>query len=173
MSESLGPVQATAPGLLSLLSLKQLGHNPRTLNDEVIPTIDILNWFLQTNIEAVVGTAFLLTVPGVFGFALQVPAQEIWYVHSATITADLIAGEALRGRLGYIWDRGAAAPPAHPLSDFWAASPAVPNARTQVGNGKLNMWLPANRALVLIADVVTTAADISCNIEAFITRLKV
>lgn len=173
MPESLGPVQATAPGLLSLLSLKQLGHNPRTLNDEVVPNIDILNWYLQTQIEAVVGTAVGVTVPGVVGFALQVPPQEIWYLHSATITADLIAAEAIRGRLGYIWDRGAAAPPAHPLSEFWAASPAVPNARTQIGASRLNMWLPANRALVLIADVVTTAADISCNIEAFITRLKV
>ena len=135
--------------------------------------MDLLNWYLQTNIEAVTGTAVGVTAPGVFGFALQVPAQEIWYVHSATITADVIAAEAIRGRLGYIWDRGAAAPPAHPLSEFWAASPGVPDARTQIGNGQLNMWLLANRALVLIADIVTTAADISCNIEAFITRLKV
>lgn len=166
-------MQAAAPGLLSLLSLKQLGHNPRTLNDEVIPTIDILNWYLQNNIEAVVGTAVAVNAVGVWGFALQVPAQEIWYLHGATITADLIAAEAIRGRLGVIWDRGAAAPPAHPLSEFWSASPGVPNARTQIGNGKLNMWLPTNRALVLIADIVTTAADITCNIEAFITRLKV
>lgn len=172
MPKSLGPIQALSPGLLSLLSLKQLGLNPSTLSDEVLLTMETVDWLMQNQIEAVTGNTVALTATGVFGFAVQVPAGEIWYVHSATIMCDIIAAEAIRARLGYVWDRGLANPPAHPLSEWWTAS-AVTNPRLAIGASRLKMFLPANRALVLLADLVTTAATIDCTMEAMITRLRV
>lgn len=98
-----GILQPAAPGLLSLLQLKQRGANPDSLSDTVVPVIDLTHWygidqqkvaFSYGNFSgaALYSSSFLLTAPA----TITVPDDEYWWVsdvqvaisgNSATITA--------------------------------------------------------------------------------------
>lgn len=89
---------ATPPrGLISLFGLRDMGAVPNDLASTVAPTIDITE-FALTNREAIyTGLVNLTGVGNVsFGSTVTVPAGELWYVHSWTIsTSTLAAGQTL------------------------------------------------------------------------------
>jgi hypothetical protein len=92
-----GPIQTIPQGLLGLLQLKELGKNPSELLDQVQPSYDLFQQYIQRNLvgeQTLIGgpisTAALVTANrGLQGFSLNgagvtflnVPQNQIWYVY--------------------------------------------------------------------------------------------
>lgn len=88
-----GPIQTIPQGLLGLLQLKETGHNPDVLNQQVSPNLDIglmyLERVMQTEAQLFGGvpqtTAIANAQHGfiqfqVAGVAAQIPNNETWFV---------------------------------------------------------------------------------------------
>lgn len=95
-----GLVQPAAPGLLSLLDLKQRGSNPDTLSGTIVPTVDLTHW-LQADEPEIMQAAGLSFITGtdyagaallVSPAALEVPANEMWWVREYTVAIQCAAG---------------------------------------------------------------------------------
>lgn len=98
MAAELGPVNLIPPGLLGVLNLKQMGSNPSTLVQSYQPVIDTLRWLLNGNREGLTDTANLGAGAGgrlVQFTNITVPQNEWWYVHNASFTATVAAGDSL------------------------------------------------------------------------------
>lgn len=86
------PVNRIPHGYLDFFGLKSLGKNPNVLLDDVRPTVDLREWYLRTNAQAVrfnqqlvAGSAYPASDPHIATGAQVVPAGEWWYVHSCTL----------------------------------------------------------------------------------------
>lgn len=99
-----GPIQVLPPGFLNLLQLKNTGQNPETFDSNVIPTFEMLDWYLRAN--ALDYIKFAGVVPGVALTTGQVgertfspnaiftPNREWWWVQEYTVvTSTLAAGD--------------------------------------------------------------------------------
>lgn len=98
-----GPVQLIPPGLLGFLQLKSLGRNPSQLVESYSPTIEMLDWIMESQpleaasdlgarplyVAAAAGPTIGQPVP-----AMSVPQDEIWRVLQFTIEVSLVAGES-------------------------------------------------------------------------------
>ncbi len=170
---SIGPVQGTPSGLLSLLQLKQLGRNPSAFSDEIVPVFDLQAWYRASQLEYLTGTQFTVAAAATqnYYFGLTVPANEVWFVHSIHCRANLIAGEAINMAIGFAFDRALSQPPLHIFSN-------------QVDRGTLTlpcvwalgcqpqMFFPANHIFGVNVYQITTAATVEVDSEICITRMK-
>lgn len=87
-----GKIQTQAAGLLSLLGIKGTGDNPQELGAAVVPTVDMLAYYLPRNLETVsqsIGPAPLAANTGV---GITVPAGEYWFVRD--LSGALLASAA-------------------------------------------------------------------------------
>jgi len=96
---SSGKIQPAPPGLLSKLALKQNGPNPTDLSDQVVPIIDLTNWYSADASVPVVGIDLTLgsgvlfqTILGFSSQPLVVPDNEIWWVRGFEVE---LAGNGL------------------------------------------------------------------------------
>ncbi len=103
MSDPSKPIQGPLPGFLSLLSLKNLGQLPDTLQGNVQPVLDLGGYFLRGQAIPMRSTCTvpLGATPGGFvgldgtgGLAgtdnFTVPQNEVWYVENFTgVTSQL------------------------------------------------------------------------------------
>lgn len=93
-----GDIQVVPQGLLGLLQIKSQGSNPNRLLSEVMPTIDLAEWWRQARIEEVFslfpgGTlpARLRNTPAPFisfqigGVDCAVPAGQWWYIDQLSV----------------------------------------------------------------------------------------
>lgn len=110
----LRPISVIPQGFLYLLGLKDRGINPAALQEEVQPTVDLAQFWMQRLAKTNEGTSHQVVVTtAAFNFLhtfttnpLQVPSDEMWYVHEYNITAVTPAAagdrvDALRGALIY------------------------------------------------------------------------
>lgn len=93
-----GPLQTIPPGLLGMLQLKNLGQAPQTLDDSVIPGIDLTEWYMVQNRETLLGTRAPANNDQANFWAmttnpLTVPDREFWYVWSATASIGFAVGD--------------------------------------------------------------------------------
>lgn len=79
------PIQTAAPGLLSLLQLKNLGKNPDVLLEEVRPTLEMVPWWLRGDSIPVYEAAISAATSELLSPAVLATAQNEWlYIHSLT-----------------------------------------------------------------------------------------
>jgi len=102
------PLNPKADGFLSLLGLKNQGRNPETLNLQLQPTVDLLEWYFQSRLENITATR---TVPDAstsvanFGAtSLVVPDREWWWIENYTVrcVTALVATQVIDWQLGYL-----------------------------------------------------------------------
>lgn len=85
-----GLLQPVAPGLLSLLQLKQRGFNPNNLSDTVVPTIDLTSWYRVDEVTVLDGSTVALVSAAIYATDLSVasitvPDNEIWWVREMSV----------------------------------------------------------------------------------------
>jgi hypothetical protein len=97
-----GELQPFAPGLLSLFDLKQRGENPDTLSNQVMLTVEALEWYvLAKDIRTTNAFQGMASIPAASSVArtsaiggLSVPAGQWWRIHSLTATLQDPSGTA-------------------------------------------------------------------------------
>lgn len=96
------PIQTLPSGLLGLLGIKNGGQYPQNIDPTLQPTIDLLDWYLQTNSEVVFsGPVSLTTVGNTLITPFTVPAHEYWAINDWGSELTLGAGEAISVAIGY------------------------------------------------------------------------
>lgn len=100
------PIQPLAPGLLSLLGLKNLGRLPDGFADEVRPSLDLERWYLNGS-SIILSTAedwtadvgageitgfFRIGATPITGFGdITVPDGELWWVEDIDVGVSITA----------------------------------------------------------------------------------
>jgi hypothetical protein len=87
------PLTTRPEGLLSMLGLQTNGSYPQHLAyDNLVPQIDLLNWYLESRAEVNTPENFAVNAaPGNFVTIWQVPAQEVWVLLACTLRPVTIA----------------------------------------------------------------------------------
>lgn len=88
------PLTTRPEGLLSMLGLQTNGSYPQHLAyDQLQPTLDLLNWYLESRaeIQSVAGHVMNAAVPGGFTALYTVPQQEVWVLLAFSIQPVVIA----------------------------------------------------------------------------------
>lgn len=94
------PIQAQPAGLLGFLQLKNAGRNPEQLSETLLPTMDLVQWYLESDVRLNTGATAALA-SGTLGQQLTttttqvVPSNEQWILRGISIGADLVAGDAI------------------------------------------------------------------------------
>jgi len=83
-------IQLIPPGLLGFLGIKNFGKNPDLLGHAYAPTVPMVPWMFFARVESdligfAAGTVGGNLTTGTVNVAFTVPANEIWYVHNASI----------------------------------------------------------------------------------------
>ncbi|HET9045165.1 MAG TPA: hypothetical protein VFN70_18550 [Burkholderiales bacterium] len=99
-----GVINRIPPGLLRLLGLQQLGRNPEALTGELVPVIEMREWYLISQLEALTsGPQVPAAGPQNFSQTLAptlvVPQSEWWYVHQFSAQFTNAAAGPVAGRI--------------------------------------------------------------------------
>jgi hypothetical protein len=104
-----GVLQPAAPGLLSLLQLKQRGRNPDTLGDVVTPVIDLTEWYHVIDREYLTWSREFDGGAGGADFGIPftdgdtdqvvVPIDEVWFVWNLSVICGPSIGSQIQGML--------------------------------------------------------------------------
>jgi len=142
-----------------------MGQVPKDLSQVIAPSLDITQ-FLLLNREALLGSG---SVTGTgFAFAFVVPAGELWYVHSFTVTGPaILAGDRLRVSVGIALNGG--------YFQQSESSPTINTVNDRVGVGFRNpVWIGPGTALGVFTEAYTSGGGgFSMGYAAAITRLRV
>lgn len=90
------PLTTRPEGLLSMLGLQTNGSYPQHLAyDQLIPNMDLLNWYLQSRaeIQTVQGIITSATGLGTFQPIWTVPPQEVWVLLNITLHPQNVVGQ--------------------------------------------------------------------------------
>lgn len=87
-----GKIQTQAAGLLSLLGIKGTGDNPQELGAAVVPTVDMLAYYLPRNLETQSNATGPAPLAAGAGVSITVPASEYWFVRD--LSGSLLASAA-------------------------------------------------------------------------------
>lgn len=93
------------------MNLKNTGRNPEQLVDSISPVFDLLDWYLQTNMQQIDMPSTAVAV-GFTGFssysgsAYVVPQNEAWWVESYRVQCTLVAGESVEYTVAWATDNG-------------------------------------------------------------------
>lgn len=110
-------------GLLSLLQLKEQGQNPNELGNLVVPTLDLLPFYMATlQTDQVQVSAAINAVGAVLDTTLVVPPNEVWLVSHYSVIALMGAAQTITVQ-----------PLFRPLVVNQALGPAVAVAANQQG----------------------------------------
>jgi len=88
------PLTTRPEGLLSMLGLQTNGSYPQHLAyDQLQPSLDLLNWYLESRaeIQGANGVAFTAGLVGDFQALFTVPQQEVWVLLNYTLFAVPVA----------------------------------------------------------------------------------
>lgn len=164
---SFGPIQVIPPGLIGFLNLKHAGEAPHSLLAEYRPIIDTTEWLYQADaldwvasvgsgaqaqrtFNAIGGGGAAFATAG--GTALQVPTNQMWWIHELTVVAATAAGEALTASLA--WHR-------NNVAGWYSLSPPVTVGASQVFTvGARGFFLPPGAVPSLVVHQITTAGTI-------------
>jgi hypothetical protein len=167
--EPKGPVQRIASGLLGFFQLKNQG-NPTVINDDLQPTIELLNWYLRSACTVVPATSNVTIVANTIGFVdytgnrLVVPQDEWWYVERYTITAACtLATDQIRFAPAIASQVTGTSLLLAPMEDQFITA-NIPNVQTAMATG---FWVPPGQAIGLYSAFAETLTSITAtgNIE--------
>lgn len=157
------PLTNVPQGLLSLLGLRDFGAVPRFMPDTVQAGIDVTQ-FLLLNRETVQGNTLFNSLSTQSVVETVVPPGELWYVHYAMAqSAALVAGETIQLVVGL--GTGTAT--------ITASDPQRATAGHRCAAWLQDKWLPPGGSVNARTMEITTAGNISVNIAAQITRLRI
>lgn len=102
-----GPIQALPQGLLGLLQLKETGRNPSVMVETVSPNIELLEFFMQRQMQNELGlfggspvTVAVSTVTetgfAVGGVTCQIPANQTWWIERLSVKCSFLAADYAR-----------------------------------------------------------------------------
>jgi len=74
------PLTVRPQGLLDFLSIQAGGRYPQHLGENLQPTIDLLNWYIDAQAETVTSGNIAQTSAGSANVGFTVPAGEAWLV---------------------------------------------------------------------------------------------
>lgn len=100
-------IQRFPTGTLDILGMQSSGETPKALAQQLVPTVDYLDFYLRDRWETVQGSALTISSTGSFSFIgnVVVPAGEQWLLHMATIqTSAQAAGTTGRYKLSIIFN---------------------------------------------------------------------
>lgn len=171
------PIQALAPGYLSLLGLKNRGMNPLVAADGLQPIIDMAPFYLASLQQRMVGqtgiglnqnfATFVLTATG--ALPAQVPRDEVWFVHGYTVSASVGAAERLALRAALLTDQVIELHTS-PLADIAGAS--FTGAAGLETDSIIDQWIPGGTFFGFIVQGYTGAARTVFG-NAIVSRFKV
>lgn len=78
------PLNAIPEGLLSLLGIKNGGQNPQFLTANLVPTVPLTDWYLETRATVELAEAEVFDGIAEGSVLLTVPQTEWWYVMDVT-----------------------------------------------------------------------------------------
>lgn len=175
-----GPLQITPPGFLGFLNLKNEGKNPREIPEDLTPTIELRNWYLNATAQAMSATnATVSLLNNQDGFALPsagnivVPSGEWWYVHSMLVWAVLPAAVTEFLAMSPAWVEP------NNFIDFEVLSPPAPLLQGVAGatrryfNTARDFWVPPGSALCWHVLTAETATSIPAFLNGRITVLPI
>jgi len=85
-----GYLQVLPQGLLGFLQIKTAGGFPKTLSQELIPTLDLLEWYAQLNSEtvfsAVINAIVSASASGANFPEFNVPNGQVWIAHEYIVS---------------------------------------------------------------------------------------
>jgi hypothetical protein len=74
------PLTVRPTGLLDFLSIQSGGRYPQHLAEDLVPTMDLMNWFLDVQAETIVGAGVAQGGAGATGVSATVPSGEGWLI---------------------------------------------------------------------------------------------
>lgn len=168
-------IQQIPRGLLSLLGLKTGGQNPEQLSPVVSGCVELLEMYLQNNVELYAGQLVapalgsnLINAP-VAGFpdlSPGVPAAEFWYVHNYQAVVRPGAGVNVTLQ-PFIYLQAGSLVTSPPLVATGVAGPPA-----WVNPGGFKGWIsPGTRFGFLVN--ANTGAIPAIEIDAYVTRLRI
>lgn len=169
MGDGIGPIQAYPAGLLSLLSLKQFGRNPSQLSNEVVPTLQTTDWYLQSAVEYVAGVQIALLALDRQALGVTIPNGEIWYIHSIGGEANLGAAEDCDVVFGYLPQGTDVVIPFTNSLPVLRGATIAPNARAIFGC-EPRAFFDASCQLMAVTRSLTGTVDLETVLR--ITRMK-
>lgn len=174
-----GPIQVQPPGLLGLLQLKNLGRNPHSLDDLVVPTFDLGEWYLRADQFEASHVPCVPQATGAIGFVaigfgtaalFEVPSSEWWYVHTAQLFSGSIpAGDQVIAAAA--WREGGSASVAQMVSDPVAV--AVSTVDQQLWVSARDFWVPPGAIFGVVLTRLETAAGLDFNMQVRATRTPI
>lgn len=180
-AEPSGPIQLIPPGLLGLLQLKSpMGVNPLVLNNDVQPSLDMLQFYLRSVQEDTVevSDAIVTGLGGSGAFlggpvVLQVPANQWWYVHVMQLrTHSLAIADGLDSfQCGYATSTTGSA-------IFYGVQGEVQSKVVGAQAGSLrpaayNFWMPPGAQIAYRWNAATIATSLNIFAQLRISRLRV
>jgi len=183
------PINRLPQGLLDFLGIRAGGRNPQTLTEQLLPTLDLLRWYKDSqqflshlSLSALVanqnaGILPLTNLPGLNSGL--VPQNEAWILlpgTSVSWTFDVVAGLRARGVLRIQPDPGTGSVllPLPMLPWGYDTSDA---AVIQDGGMVLSteQWMPPNSRLVVYsAGALAGAADpVQYQVDVAVVRLRI
>lgn len=182
-------IQKIAPGLLSLMGLKTMGNNPGELAETIAPTLELEQWFLQTNSVVLTGQVALagpqdyneLCLPFSTGALANVagaviPQDEIWYVHQVlTRMFWTDAADYIQGDFGMAHFLGDGVDPVHLSNEIInpAMTAIAPASQYLQVSSYPRIWLPGGGFPGTHFGVVHVSAGLDIEGWMRVTRLKI
>lgn len=174
--DAFGPLQVFAQGLLGFLNIKNMGINPEWLINSVQPTIDLQEWWFNTQAVDLGSGATVVLPDNSTGFnafttpQVAVPPGEFWYITDCSIrTSALAATDAASFSVGYI------IPPLNltfQVGDRTSASGAAGVAAQGIASAH-RFWLPPSAVLAVANETNESAASITYTLTIRGVRLRV
>lgn len=103
MADIRAPLNAIPQGLLDFFGIKSMGQNPIDLQQQIIPTLEMIDWYANFKDEyAVSATPANIVLPNSSGFfgitswapgtiPSPVPGGELWFVREFVVAATAMA----------------------------------------------------------------------------------
>lgn len=176
--EPKGPIQLIASGLLGFFQLKDQG-NPKVINDDVQPSLDLRDWYFMSEMEAAAAAATAAINPNTVGWApfttpaagIAVPQGEVWYIHNFTVSINLpLATDLAIVKPAMLWRPGTANVAI--LDNTASPNPGGPTAGAAYGCSARNFWAPSGAQLGMYWERASTATQLSASGFLMFTRMR-
>ena len=159
------PIQVLPRGLTAFLQIKAGGFNPSYMRDELLPTLDLVQWYLEENAEHLGEAALAVAAVGVTEFTtLAVPAGEYWAVEEFCVSCGLGAGATAKLASSMIMETGGPSLNVGPVE----VGIATENVRTRMD--RIRFVGPGARFFVHCQSVTGGPISVSGNLR--ITRFR-
>lgn len=135
-------VNRLPPGLLDLLGIKNGGKNPGSLVDQLMPVLEMRDWYMTQTAAAVsaAGSA-AINAAGTYtttGTTLTVPAGEWWYITDFSCIVDASATSAFSAQGFWLYPT----PIGSQMAAFATSRVVLPNSDSAILNMGRGFWAP-------------------------------